>query len=969
MPRSRYAFLSLLLLLLATASCDNVGRAFDPSVGPPPAQAGNSAVSVVQTGGDTRDSRPTVKATYPTGSGWQPTVPIVVEFSESVNEKTVGPSTPSAQDAKIVLRLKNTTQNLPCSYDFLANGRLLVMRPTAGLSPPAPTTVAQTYQVVLLPDARDADGVTFDAPTAGTVLAEFQPNQATTQTDGRILAVFPRDNTREATRETDYFVVFDRPANAATLVASNLVLRPTGGSALAAAVATPLSALGVVDPRVVRLRLTGGFAASTEHQLVVNDSITFGADGTLDFNNRTPFARFTTIGPGALSAVQLDNAVTGFPNKINRANLETVRLRVTTPADAVAGDRIRARIYGGNSATQTVGDLKFVERTAVVPEPGGAQTVLVDFAGRIGTIERPAFDEGDLTFVAQMQRGSQSAGFIRNSSNAAPSLDATPPAITRAGPPGSADGRDLYFDTAHLAFHGTAGEEVAEASLTDGVNPAAGLFASDSGGRFLLNPIPMGRLASARPYVLTVTDSSGNLVATPFAGNLVQRGYCTGAFAGTLEVEAYDQATLQPIAGATVLLDAGAPVVPAVGQLSAITNAAGRATFSGLGAGPFTVTIVSSGHDLITLYQTQAAVVSLPLRPRTAATATLQGTATFVPGAGVTAIIGNTAFDDRGLFGVRTNPSAATTIPDTLIVPNRPQAITSLAGVFEATATPTFSSQGIQMGGATLIVPTPPGAPATPGSTSPQTLTLVPSTTTVASLTAPFNKDFSAAVGLDRTSLQNGRPRVRVTASMQGFEGQLLAGMGFTTGSGPTYPINASFSVPLFATLAPFNPTAWVMADAQDAAGNLSRVRVLLLPALSTTFESVPQSPLSIPVITAPSGPFTGSPAVTCVDPVDASVIIGGLGFLEVVAQDSGGRKWTVLVPDRDGTGSTDTVQFPDLNSAGVVGLQTGTWSMKVEARAMTSLTSEGPDDFVLSERIRLEVLYARSAAVAFSVQ
>ena len=959
-----------LLLLLASASCDNIGRAFDPVVGTPAPTPGSSTVAVVQTGGDTKDARPSVKATYPTGAGWQPTVPIVVEFSESVNEKSVGPSTNNAQDAKILLRLKGTTQRLPCSYDFLANGRLLVMRPAAPLSPPSTTpTVTQTYQVVLLPDARDADGVTFDAPTAGTVLAEFQPNQAASQQNGRILALFPRDTARDAMREGDTFVVFDRPANAGTLVPASLQLRPAGGSPLTVSVATPLSALGVADPRVVRLRVTGGLEASTQHELVVNDSISFGTTGKLDFGNRTPFARFTTIGPGALSQVQLDNALVGFPNKINRTNLETARLKVTTPADAAAGDRIRARIYGGNSATVATGDLKFVERTAVVPEPGGALTVMVDFTGKIGTIARPGFDDGDLTFVAQLQRGSQSSGFIRNASNSVPSLDATPPTITRGGPPGSVDGRDVYFDTAHLAFHGTAGEEVAEANLTDGVNPAASLFASDGTGRFTVHPIPMGRMTGPRSYVLTVTDTSGNLVAAPFAGNLVQRGYCTGAFVDRIDVEAYDHATLRPIAGATVLLDAGVPAVPAVGQLVATTDGAGRVAFTGLGAGPYTVTIVHDGYDLVSLYGTNAANVSLPLRPRTAATATLRGTATFTPGAGVTAIVGNSAFDDRGTFGVRTTASAATTIPDVAIVPNRAQVITSFAGVFEATATPTFSSQGIQMGGATLVVPTPPGAPAEPGAISSQALTLLPAaTSTVGSLTSAVNKDFSAAVGLNLGTLQNGRPRVRVTASVQGFEGQALAGMGFTSGSGPIYPIQASYSLPLFAVLAPFNPTAWVVADAQDADGNLSRLRMLLIPALNSTFEAVVLAPPSIPTVSIPGGPSVGSPSITFVDPVDAAPIIGGIGMFDVAATDATGRKWTLLVPDRDGTGS-DTVQFPDLANAGVPGLATGSWLIRVEARAMTSLTSEGPDDLVFSERVRLEVTYSSSAAVSFQVQ
>ena len=36
-------------------------------------------------------------------------------------------------------------------------------------------------------------------------------------------------------------------------------------------------------------------------------------------------------------SVGLDNALAGFADKINRSNLETARIKVTTPADALSG--------------------------------------------------------------------------------------------------------------------------------------------------------------------------------------------------------------------------------------------------------------------------------------------------------------------------------------------------------------------------------------------------------------------------------------------------------------------------------------------------------------------------------------------------------------------------------------------------------------------------------------------------------
>src|SRR5690606_16358774 len=88
-PTSRGAFLVLLLAL--AGGCDNVGRAFDPSVDPNEPDPGTteSAVAVVPVGGDVRTGRPKVRAAYPEGGGWPLAVPVVVEFTESVNQDSI----------------------------------------------------------------------------------------------------------------------------------------------------------------------------------------------------------------------------------------------------------------------------------------------------------------------------------------------------------------------------------------------------------------------------------------------------------------------------------------------------------------------------------------------------------------------------------------------------------------------------------------------------------------------------------------------------------------------------------------------------------------------------------------------------------------------------------------------------------------------------------------------------------------
>lgn len=969
MTRSRFS-LARLALLFGLAACDNVGRAFDPDTDPGEPTPGStiSIVQVVPVGGDTRDGRPKVKATFPKDGGWPPTVPVVVEFSESVNEATIAPTSAAGLDGRIILRVSGSTQALPCQYDFLANGKLLVLRPVTALS----NAQTPTYQVVLLPDARDVDGVRFDAPTDGTVLTEFQVNQDSSITDGRILTTFPRDNARDATREGSLIVVFDRPANQATLVDANLVVRPQGGVALLGEISQPLTTVGVADSRVVRWTPDDTLDASRYHELVVTDAITFGQDGVLDFRGRTPFARFQTIGPEEPTAVELANPVGAFTNKINLQNLANARLRVTTPASALAGDRVRVRVYGGDKATAATNDQAFVERLADVPA-AGVQAIDVDFTDALGSETRPKFDDGSVVFTAQLQRGSQYSGFMRLGSAAAARFDVTRPTLVRAGAAPAANSNDIVSDTEFLAFYGIASEQLASAQI-DNLQPfqvgpnSAGMFGSDASGRFVMLPILMGRLSAPFPYQLTMVDLAGNSIAGPATGNMIQRGFVGGTFVDSVTVEAYDQVTLRPIANATVLLDPGTPTVPATGQLVGTTGADGRVTFAGLGAGPYTITVVRAGFDLITIYRTNAAFASLPLRPTTAATATLKGSVTFVPSPGTTAVVGCNTVDDRSVLGIRTANAAPTTIPDLAIVPNRMTVLTAFTSPGEPTSKPTYGSHGAQLLGTTLTTATAPVAPAEPGATTQQSLTLVPATSAIASQIGPFTKDFSLATGLDVANLVDGRPLVRVTGSLHGFEGQVMVGLGFATAAGGgQFAIDSNWGLPLVGGLIGFDSTFWwVAAEARDTGGRISRYRALL--ALVTGQPTFVLEPMSIPTLVTPAPPTNGSPALEFQDVVDVALVPGGIGLVQLSARDGNGRNWRILTTDEDDATGTEQLQFPDLVTAGVGGLAAGTWSMLVESRIFLSTTLATPSNFMFSERHRMEVLYARSASLSITV-
>lgn len=940
--------------LLAVA-CDNVGRAFDPNVDPggSTGETGISNVQVVAAGGSVRDGRPQVRAAYPEGAGWPRTVPIVVEFSESVNEATLEPTSPAGFDGRIGVRVQGSTELLPATYDWLVGGRLLVLRPVGGLQPDP----ALFYEVVLFPDARDVDGVRFQVTGDEQVLSEFQVNQDETIQDGRILAIYPRDNFDALERESPFVVVFDRPANAASLQPSELLLAPDGGAAIDLTVlpALPVSAAtGGPDLRAVQLVPQVALTASTSYRFTVTENITFGASGNLDFNGRTPFSVFDTIAPSRPLRVELGNPSAGYDNKINLANFAAVQLQVEVGADALVGDVVDVRIYGGDAATEASFDLTYVERSVTLTA-AGAQSFAVDFTGDLGTIGDTTFDDGAVTFAAQLRRSGEASGFVHHPAGASPVVDLSPPTLLQAGPPGN--GTDVYTDHEQLLIYGQASEELAAADYAATLTtPTAGMFGASGDGTFLTEPLLLGRQTAPVPYNTVLTDTAGNASAS-ITGNIVQRGLLTGALAGTLTVEAYDEVSLAPIEGATVVVE---------GLTPALTGADGRVAFAVAGSS-HTVTIVRAGYDLITVAGTQAAFVSLPLRPIGGGTATLRVAVGFDAAAGQTALVGSTALAAGDVLAVATPSTAPTVAPSTTVLANRPQVVTAFAGTFEPTAAPTFAFQGCTLLGPTLSGTTAPIAPVADGGEVDVLLPLIVAPApTVGGLIGVNSEDFSAATGLDLAGLVAGGPRCRVTTSLAGFRGQLLMGVGFATATGGgAYDVDVNYSLQALAGLAPLSPSSWLVTEAEDGAGRISRVRAFLNAAAGSVLASVGAP--AIPSIATP-GAAAASPTVVFDDVLDASLVAGGAGVAisDVTAIDGSGRRWTVLVPDRDVAGGTESLTFPDLGA--IVGLASGTWNVVVESRLFLTLGLATVDDFVLLERFRQEVNYSRSTAVVFDV-
>lgn len=973
----RIQLLSVLLLGVLFAACDNVGRAFDPDVTPPTTNpTTTSTIQVVPAGGDARNGRPIVRATYPKGGGWPTTVPIVVEFSESMNEASVLPTSQTATDAKVVLRIAGTTTNVPVVYNFLAAGRVLVLRPITALG----GAQAASFDVVLLPGARDSDGVRFSATTE-TVLANFTVDDAATS-DASILAVYPRDNQRDIQRDNDFLCVFTRPVNVATL-AGNFFVRPQGGSAVAGTPSLPLSVTNLPEARVVGFRPANSapWAASTVHEFVVNSSITFGTDGELQFNNRTPFSRFTTGAPPTPSSITVDNLTAGFPHKVNLANFATLRLAVAVPADALTGDVVAARVYGGNRNTTATGDLAFVERTTTLVVDG-AQNAIVDFAGALGLITRLQFDDGSLSYSAQLVRGSQRSGAVLGNSAAA--QDTVRPTLTSLGPPNGSNGTDLYTELETLTVFGIASEAIGEASfvLNTPAPVTAGLFASRTNGTFLLAPAELGRRSTATGYSLTITDLAGNLAASAATGNVIQRGLVTGSVAGgDLVVDAFDVATLRPVAGAEVLVDPGVPTVPpAVGRVTGTTDANGRASFTGLTAGSHTITVVATGYDLVSFYDTAAGFVSLPLRTTVASTATasLTGTLTFpttVPGA--SAFVGSNLYDDVTTQVVQTTTNAPAAVPTTPVQPGRPMLLTAFGGVFPATTNPSFLVHACNLLGADVASPTPPVAPVATGATQTSTLTLRELGSSFGALVPFGGVDFTSSRGFLAASLA-AAPNVRFAATLDGFPGQATVGIGFPSGSTPSLvTANGIYSSAILDGLVDYAPLPWVVVEARDSAAAFSRTRAQLDPTTNTASVQVLPQDLHVQDVAAVLT-LTSPPLLQLYDAIDVNQVettttgvfaTGLLGIYDVVGVDSTGRSWRLIATDTDAGTSGPSLrswQFPAAGTNATIAL--GSFVVTPFARLFRAGTGSA-SDFVLTERFHREVTVTRAPAITYTLQ
>lgn len=955
MLRPRLVVLLCLLTCVALVSCDNVARVWDRTPGGGGGggdEDAASAITVPANGQIFRSTRPSVELAAPTGTGLPGTTPVVVLFDEAMNPASVRAST-GETPTHLYVRAQGTETAIPATYRFFLDGRCVVITPNTGL-PNA------TYEVVVGRDVIDLDKQTVQGQG---VVAEFTTN-GTAEAGLRVVAVVPGDRERGVARASNVLACLSGLVDEGTVTDASFFVEDSSNTKVAGKIDFPVKVQSVNDTRFVLFIPTENLAAGETYRISVTNEIKAGTV-KLDPVLRNPISQFTTATPLPPAAIAIGNPTVGFESGINRDNIASLDIDVNVTADTKAGDNVVVRVYGLDR-TKTKNTRAFVAGSTKVAT-GGAGTVTVTLAGALGSLAAPEFKEGALSVVARIESGGDVTG-VRRLDDVL--LDVTPPTVTAFGPPGGAT--SFVTDLGFSALTGTANEELGKLELTVGA-ATLGLAGSDDSGRFWSQPVLLTRSMSGVAFAASVFDRAGNRSVSTVNGTIVQRGFLTGdvATAGTLRVRVHDEATLALVPGAKVIVEPGLPQKPAVGREIATTDASGEAVFASRTQPSYSVTIVADGYDLHTIVGTTASEISVPIRAVGRAPAKLTASLVFL--AGSRSRVGCNLLEDETLDGsVATLTSSVRKLENANIRPGRPAFLSGFAGAFPPTAKPTYASGGTQIGAISSgrgRHAAPPLSPAA-GQTLETTVGLLPATSQQTgdlfrNLAASYALDFSTAVGLDTGDLVE-TPRVSFLLTASGLPGVCYVGPGIASGGPPLYAIDGTFNAAALIDFSLQSPVLWSSVIAQDRAGNVTRNRAIFASTLLGLVTNL--APVAaIPSIVAPTGPFTGSPAVTFADRLDATAITSGLAVRVLQATDSAGRRWTRLGFDLDAASGNETAQFPDLAGAGVTGLATGNWSIRVEDRLIVS-PGFTPGELVFEDLPRLEATWARARAVTHAV-
>lgn len=953
------------------------------------------------------DGPPRVQDVFPDGTDNPGTTPVVLVFSESMQEASLDNAffiVPVLDGAQVEVPLTGIQQKLVCE------GRVLLLFPPAATPiPPGNYDVQLTEQAVVL----DLTGQKLDleplTPVGEFSVADPDPDPL------RLVMTFPGDRATNQGETTSLLVVFDRPVQAASVDDASFDVRVGGVAPADDPQALPVSA-PTPDTRAYLYRSvdTGGrpvrLGTNAEVELRLSpagDPITEG-DGDALPARTIAFRTLPFAAPLGASLLSDPSDAIGLAN-LTDGNSEELTVEVDLEA-AQANDNLDLFLFGperSNEANPPLIALQRSQRLSGTAPITSALFTREDVALQI--TEEPddvRFEDGPVTFAFRARRGvvvtpvrvldlDPDPDTIQD-----PLLDTVAPVIGNLlGSSGTAEFRSDLRDLSLAGYTGPGERlrsvEVTTPSLNNGpLAPVVGA-GDGAGDAFLAAPVPLGIVAGGNTtYSFAARDAAQNAAPTQ-AGDYTQVGVLGPdplVPGGPLEVAVFDSRTLEPLAGARVILhsDEGNGVDFPFRQVG-ITLADGAIGLVAPGAPSVgaIVTVDLAGYDLFTLHGVPSAHLSVPLQESRVAGARASG-AVHTSDAGAAAFLGglDRRYDDsrrdvqlpRGFSGL-----ACGTIQDSLSCGYAPEAIEEellgarsfFAGDFSQTEG-AFSATQLLRAFALSV----PCAPVDRNGLQPADLEVTrllddPSTPPEEAVQAipAFTFRLDAASGVDLLDVADdpatsGVLFADVEVLIPGLKGAIAVSQALSFDQGgnrwsvrAALPGTITAAGPLGAD-GVVSPDPFVRVEIADREGNVAGVR----PRLSTLLAGGANPEfraLSAPTQLAPApDALTGAQAFTIL----LTHVIGDdraenqKGLYLVEFEDDQGRRWNLWRFDPPGAANVP-IRAVDPADGGGVGLSDGSVQTSVSAYAWSALT---PTAFLWSDVEREFELFARAEPFSF---
>ena len=966
--------------------------------------AGNPAV-LPEPGQVIIDGRPTIVDTFPSGADIASSSPIVIVFSESMNEGTL-------TNVIQVVPINGGLSGPPVTgipQVLVAEGRVLVLLP-----PTLPA--ADEYWVQLAGDSlvTDITGVELDE-NGGAVLGRFSVNSSN-PLEPSLVTVFPRDASAGQSELGEVVAIFDRAMKASTIDGDSFVVLVDGEEPAEDPDPIPLvvtvGGFPITDNRVFRWRSAqdDGTVAALGAGVEVSVSLSPVGNEITDDNDEV-LPPFEGSYHTSFLATPIDAALLSQPSDaIGIANLtaghpEELLIQVEL-ADGEPEDKLDLFLFGTTLAEEPI--LAAVLRTVVLE--GTAPILVVDYT--LADVDllldtspiTPRFAQGDLAFAFRARRGTEVTPLMV--------LDADPDSngiqdvtLDTMGPTIQellrSDGvTDLFrSDQRDLVIAGHADEEITSVEVStslgdNGVLPP--VVGSSADGLFIAAPVLLDDpLTTTLDYSIIAYDSANN-ASDPFTGTFTQiGGVGPGAFVpgDPIVVEVFDAVTLAPLLGARVIVhgDDGLGGYPYLEN--ALTDALGAATVASAASGETIVSVDLATYDLFTFHGVTSNRISIPLRPTTASSpASVEGVAgsSDLTAMQILPILDTKVADSRRDAGEASfydgsscfvNPFGSGELecpygPEP-IRPERLGGQSWLAGAFGLTYA-TFSPAGV-IQAFDLVIPTSPTLSGELDETS-AWIPYVFSDPVAPAEEVPVELPevqviASAVTGLDLENLEGdplttGDPWVSVETIAPGIPDPIPVGIGLAFDQGSeVWSVRSAYpgvvgDLGYFGLNGIVDTDFFIRFELRDVDGNVAgqASRVSALPGLALPDTLIPTG---VPQISAPiAGGNTGGSSFEVVFGDTLFDAYAQTGIYRVELVDSAGRGWTLWRPDSvDADGPDVSVQVPDLTEGGGTPLTDGQIAAQVFLQAAPDLDLSR---FLWVDLAREPGLFAEAASISF---